>query len=139
MIAVSLNLGGGVRLINRQNCSCARKTLQTQQGRTHGAWCVWQWFRTAEPLGERRYENWNTHCMGTCILPCLLKEGSFCDFLFASLKEAISKLGLLLKGRNWYKKHKFFPLNSDLALYVGQERGRVAAPESILIHLKGHR
>ena len=20
-----------------------------------------QWFRTAEPLGERRYENWNTH------------------------------------------------------------------------------
>ena len=31
------------------------------QGRTHGAGCVWQWFRTAEPLGERRYENWNTH------------------------------------------------------------------------------
>ena len=23
--------------------------------------CVWQWFGTAEPLGERRYENWNTH------------------------------------------------------------------------------
>ena len=23
--------------------------------------CVRQWFRTAEPLGERRYENWNTH------------------------------------------------------------------------------
>ena len=22
---------------------------------------VWQWFRTAEPLRERRYENWNTH------------------------------------------------------------------------------
>ena len=37
------------------------KTLQTQQGRTHGARCVRQWFRTAEPLGERRYENWNTH------------------------------------------------------------------------------
>ena len=30
-------------------------------GRTHGAGCVRQWFRTAEPLGERRYENWNAH------------------------------------------------------------------------------
>ena len=37
------------------------KTLQTQRGRTHGAGCVRQWFRTTEPLGERRYENWNTH------------------------------------------------------------------------------
>ena len=26
-----------------------------------GAGCVRQWFCTAEPLGERRYENWNTH------------------------------------------------------------------------------
>ena len=33
----------------------------TQQGRTHGAGCVQQWFHTAEPPGERRYENWNTH------------------------------------------------------------------------------
>ena len=33
----------------------------TQRERTHGAGCVRQWFRTAEPLGERRYENWNTH------------------------------------------------------------------------------
>ena len=48
-------------LSNRQNCACARKTLQTQRGRTHGAQCVRQWFRTAEPLGEHRYENWNTH------------------------------------------------------------------------------
>ena len=37
------------------------KTPQTQQGTTHNAGCVRQWFRTAEPLGERRYENWNTH------------------------------------------------------------------------------
>ena len=51
-------------LSNRQNCTCARKTLQTQRGRTHGAGCVRQWFRTAEPLGERRYENWNTHKTG---------------------------------------------------------------------------
>ena len=27
----------------------------------HGAGCVRQWFRNAEPLGERCYENWNTH------------------------------------------------------------------------------
>ena len=46
---------------NRQNCTCAHKTLQIQRGQTHGAGCVRQWFRTAEPLGERRYENWNTH------------------------------------------------------------------------------
>ena len=31
------------------------------KGRTHGAGCARQWFRTAEPLGECRYENWNTH------------------------------------------------------------------------------
>ena len=39
------------------------KTLQTQGARTHGARCVRQWFRTAEPLGERRYENWNTRTL----------------------------------------------------------------------------
>ena len=32
-----------------------------KRGWTHGAGCVRQWCRTAEPLGERRYENWNTH------------------------------------------------------------------------------
>ena len=53
--------GKASALPNLQNCTCARKTLQTQRGRTHGAGCVRQWFRTAEPLGERRYENWNTH------------------------------------------------------------------------------
>ena len=46
---------------NRQICTCARRALQTQRGRTNGAGCVRQWFRTAEPLGERRYENRNTH------------------------------------------------------------------------------
>ena len=52
---------GDCSVTERQNCTCERKTLQTQQGRTHGAGCVWQWFRTVEPFGERRYENWNTH------------------------------------------------------------------------------
>ena len=56
VIAVSLNVGGGVRLIKPAKLYI-RKTLQTQRGRTHGAGCVRQWFRTAEPLGERRYEN----------------------------------------------------------------------------------
>ena len=37
------------------------KHCKTQRGRTHGAGCARQWFRTAEPLVERRYENWNTH------------------------------------------------------------------------------
>ena len=48
-------------LSNRQNCTRARKTLHTRRGRMYGAGCVRQWFRTAEPLGERRYANWNTH------------------------------------------------------------------------------
>ena len=73
MSAVSLDIGGGgggrgrvSALSNRQNCTCARKTLQTQQERTDAQHrYMRQWFRTAEPLGERRYENWNTHtqCM----------------------------------------------------------------------------
>ena len=36
-------------------------TLQTWKGRAHGAGCARPWFHTAEPLGERRYENWITH------------------------------------------------------------------------------
>ena len=37
------------------------KHYKHKRRQTHGAGCVRQWFRTAEPLGERRYENWNTH------------------------------------------------------------------------------
>ena len=48
--------------------ACARTTLQTKRGRTHGAGCVRQWFRTAEPLGESLYKNWNTHTHSTVIL-----------------------------------------------------------------------
>ena len=39
----------------------ARETLQTQRGRTHGAGCVRQGFRTAEPLGERHWIGTHTH------------------------------------------------------------------------------
>ena len=49
---------------NRQNCTRARKTLQTQRGRTHGTGCVRQWLRTAEPLGGtslRESEYTHTH------------------------------------------------------------------------------
>ena len=51
-----------------KNWTFARKTLQTQRGRMHGAGCVRQWFRTAEPLGERHYENWNTHTHTSTVL-----------------------------------------------------------------------
>ena len=44
-----------------QTGKTVHKTLQAKRGRTHGAGCVRQWFLTAEPLEERRYENWNTH------------------------------------------------------------------------------
>ena len=64
-------------LSNRQNCACARKTLQTQRERTHGAGCVRQWFRTAEPLGERRYENWNTHKHAARLPPGHMSERFF--------------------------------------------------------------
>ena len=47
VITVSLNVGGGVRLIK------PAKTLQTRRGRTHDAGCVRPCLRTAEPLGER--------------------------------------------------------------------------------------
>ena len=67
VMAVSLNVGGGVRLIKPAKLYMCTQTLQTQRGRTHGTGCVRQWFRTAEPLGERRYENWNTHTRMTIL------------------------------------------------------------------------
>ena len=80
VIAVSLDAMVASALSNRQNCTCAHKTLPTQRGRTHGAGCVRQWFRTAEPLGERRYENWNTHTQMTLtdllLLPILIMTPS---------------------------------------------------------------
>ena len=98
VIAVSLNVGGGVRLIKPAKLCMCTQTLQTQRGRTHGrsvcgngsvplshsgnnvrrigtqwgrthgAGCVRQCFRTAEPLWERRYENWNTHTQQFTVL-----------------------------------------------------------------------
>ena len=71
---------------NRQNCTCAHKTLQTQWERTHGAGCTRPWFRTAEPLGERRY--------GNCITTTC---GVFCFFQKEKKKKMlVSKMQLWL-------------------------------------------
>ena len=32
--------------------------LGHRQGQTNSAGCALPWFRTAEPLGKRHYENW---------------------------------------------------------------------------------
>ena len=56
--AGSLNFGGGVRFIKQANCTCARKnTTNTWLDARHR---MRPWFRTAEPLEERRYDNWIT-------------------------------------------------------------------------------
>ena len=71
MIAVSLNVGGGVRLIKPAILyMCTQNTTNTTRTDARRG-CVRQWFRTAEPLGERRYENWNTHTHGLSDLPTL--------------------------------------------------------------------
>ena len=57
VIAVSLNVGGGVRLIKLAKLYTCMQNI-TNTPRTD-AWC--QVFRTPEPLGERRFQNWNTH------------------------------------------------------------------------------
>ena len=54
VISVSLNVGGGVRLIKTgKTVHVHANTLQTRVARP--------WFRTAEPLGKRRFEDWITH------------------------------------------------------------------------------
>ena len=68
-------------LSNRQNCTCARTTLRTQRGRTHGAGCMRQWFRTAEPLGERSYENWNTHTHTSSLINLISKDSNTAFYL----------------------------------------------------------
>ena len=63
MVAVSLNVGGGVCLIKpaKQYMCTQNTTTTTRTDVRRRVWYVRQWFRTAEPLGERRYENWNIH------------------------------------------------------------------------------
>ena len=56
VIAVSLNVGGDVRLIKPAKlCMCMQNTTNTTRTDARRRVCA-QWFRTAEPLGERRYE-----------------------------------------------------------------------------------
>ena len=58
MTAVSMNVGGGVRLFKPANLY-----MRTQNGilsgQTHGAGCARPCFCTAELIREHRYENWN--------------------------------------------------------------------------------
>ena len=52
MIA-SVNVSGGRKIVH-----VLAKTLQTQRGRIHRAGRARLLFRTADPFGERCYENW---------------------------------------------------------------------------------
>ena len=63
VIVVSLNVSGGVRLIKPAKLyMCTQNTTNTKRTNAPTALGnVRQWFRTAEPLRERRYENWNTY------------------------------------------------------------------------------
>ena len=57
VIAVSLNIGGGVRLLNQTGKTVyvhAKHYKHNEDERTAPDVC-------AETLGERRYENWSTH------------------------------------------------------------------------------
>ena len=65
--AVSLNVGGGIK--PAKSVHVHANTLQTRRGRTHGAGCARPWFRTAEPLGQRCYENRITHGLILCHNP----------------------------------------------------------------------
>ena len=61
----------------------AKHYKHNEDGRTAPGGC--QWFRTAEPLGERRYENWNTHThirFTDVSLPCDFAPGDFAHSLW---------------------------------------------------------
>ena len=61
VIAVSLNADGDVRLIKPAKLHVhAKHYKHTEDGRTAPDVCAVV-PGNAEPLGERRYENWNTH------------------------------------------------------------------------------
>ena len=53
---------GDCSVIERRRWRLPYQTGTTNTTRTDARRrCVRQWFRTSEPLGKRRYENWNTH------------------------------------------------------------------------------
>ena len=61
VIAVSLNVGGGVRFIKPAKLyMCTQNTTNTTRTHARHGVCA-AMVPTAEPLGECRYENWNTH------------------------------------------------------------------------------
>ena len=61
VIAVSLNVGGGIRLSKPAKVHMCTQTHYRYDEYGHTAPGVRSHGTTAEPLGERRYENWITH------------------------------------------------------------------------------
>ena len=80
MIAVSLNIGAGIRLIKLAKLFLCTLTHLTNTTKTHGAGYAKPWFHTAEPLGERRYKNWITHTQNSVDQDQTVPEGalSYC-------------------------------------------------------------
>ena len=61
MIVVSLNVDGGVRLIKPAKLyMCMQNTTNITRTDARRQVCA-AMAPSAEPLGERHYENWNTH------------------------------------------------------------------------------
>ena len=61
-----------------------------------------QWLRTAEPLGERRYENWNTH---THTWLESINQGSLIGAVMVDFKKAFDLVdhAILLEKLKHYK------------------------------------
>ena len=83
VIAVSLNIGGGVCRYKRAKLHMCRRThyKHDEDGRT-----ALLWFCTTEPLGERHHENWLTQTFSNILVitediylklktSCLLSKG----------------------------------------------------------------
>ena len=95
VIAVLLNVSGGVRLI-KLHCTCTCKNPTNITMRTHGAGCARPGFCTAKPLEERRYENWiksSTTSTGRDLCPSriFIRIYHVHTYMYVSLHENIQK------------------------------------------------
>ena len=92
VIAVSLNVGGGVRLIKTGKSV----HVHAEHYKHNGAGCVRQWFRTAESLGERLFrESEHTHTFCSSNTRNHLR---FCNLLKAVTLQCSTSNTLLLKS-----------------------------------------
>ena len=86
----------------------------TQRGRTHGAGCVRQWFRTAEPLGECCYENWNTYTQKRSTRINSIYMGHLEKFLFhLSFYLQATKINIFSVSQIYMLILPPFPLNAS--------------------------